>query len=252
MDFQSFSFFGAVGAAYLGGILASLTPCVYPMIPITLSVVGGMELPDGRGDSARRIRWHTVWVRATVYISGMAMTYAFLGVIAGLTGRVFGTLTNHPIGYFSLGVILTIASLVMLDVLSFDLVSLWERTKRRFGGGQTKSVEHSARKELSLLGAFFLGASSSVIAAPCTTPVMTGILGYIAQTQSVGMGFILMFAFALGLGTLLLMLAGFAGATRVLPRSGVWMVRFKHASGLLLLAFAEYLIYRSGQLGGIF
>ena len=96
-----------------------------------------------------------------------------------------------------------------------------------------------------------MGASSGFIAAPCTTPVLTVILGYIARTQSIGLGLALMVAFSFGLGTLLVLIAMFTGALQVLPRSGAWLRTVKTVSGLALLAFAEYLIYRSGQLGGL-
>jgi thiol:disulfide interchange protein DsbD len=104
---------------------------------------------------------------------------------------------------------------------------------------------------MTVLSAFVLGASSGFIAAPCTTPVLTSILAYIAKTQSVGLGFGLMLSFSLGLGTLLLVIAAFTGALQVLPKSGQWMKTIKIVSGLILLAFAEYLIFRSGCLGGI-
>ena len=95
-----------------------------------------------------------------------------------------------------------------------------------------------------------LGASSGFIAAPCTTPVLTSILAFIAKTQSVGLGLALMVAFSLGLGTLLMIIAGFTGALQLMPRSGHWMKRIKTLSGIILLGFAEYLIYRGGAMGG--
>jgi thiol:disulfide interchange protein DsbD len=103
---------------------------------------------------------------------------------------------------------------------------------------------------MTLLGAFTLGASSGFIAAPCTTPILTSILAYIAKTQSVGLGLALMLSFACGLGTLLLLIAAFTGFLQLLPRSGNWMKTMKTLSGLILLAFGEYLIYRAGGLGG--
>lgn len=234
----------AVLIAYFGGILSSLTPCVYPMIPITVSVVGGIG-------SVRRA-WPEVAGRGLAYVGGMAVVYSFLGVLAGLTGKVFGTLTNTSGWYIGLGIVMTLAALIMLDVIQFDPLVWWESLKRRFG----KVPRHAhptplERKELTLLGSFTLGASSGFIAAPCTTPVLTSILAFIAKTQSIGLGLSLMLSFSLGLGTLLLVIAFFAGAVQVLPRSGNWMKTIKILSGLLLLAFAQYLIYKAGQLGGL-
>lgn len=234
----------AVAVAYLGGILSSLTPCVYPMIPITVSVVGGI------GQTKRA--WHEVGVRGLAYVSGMALIYSFLGVLAGLTGKVFGTLTNTSGWYVSLGAVMTLAALVMMDVIQFDPLVVWETIKRKLGFGGKAHHHPTAveQKELTLLGAFTLGASSGFIAAPCTTPVLTAILAYIAKTQSVGLGLALMLAFSAGLGTLLLVIAGFTGALKLMPRSGQWMKAVKVISGLILLVFAEYLIYRAGALGG--
>ena len=232
----------AFALSYAGGLLASLTPCVYPMIPITLSVVGGIG-------SEKKRSWHEIWARSLAYVSGMTMVYSFLGVLAGITGRVFGTLTNTPGWYLFLGVTFTIAALSMMDVIPFDPAMWWASFKRRFKKGAHPTP--AQQKEMTLLGAFVLGASSGFIAAPCTTPVLTSILAFVAKTQSVGLGLSLMFFFSIGLGTLLLGVAIFAGSLQKLPRSGVWMVRIKTGSGLILLALAGYLIYRAGQLGGI-
>ncbi|OFZ78981.1 MAG: hypothetical protein A2603_10260 [Bdellovibrionales bacterium RIFOXYD1_FULL_55_31] len=247
---------GALLVAYSGGVLSSLTPCVYPVIPITVSVVGGI------GEAKRS--WREVWVRSVLYVFGMTVVYSFLGVAAGLTGRVFGSLTNSSGWYISLGVIMTVAGLIMMDVITFDPFVFWQGLKLKIGNFLKRSGRRSTcqsnsdapsrsgqhKREMTLSGVFALGASSGFIAAPCTTPVLTVILAYIAKTQSVVFGFALMFAFSVGLGTILLIVAAFAGAVRLLPRSGTWMKAVKTASGLILLVFAEYLLYRAGTLGG--
>ena len=233
--------FVAILVAYLGGILSSLTPCVYPMIPITVSVVGGM------GNNKKS--WKDFAFRGMAYVGGMTLVYSFLGVIAGVSGKVFGSFTNTGTWYLLLGTLMTLAALVMLDVVPFDPAVWWDTFRRKFFK-KTKSHTLETQKEMTLLGSFALGASSGFIAAPCTTPVLTAILGFIAQTQSVGLGFSLMFAFSLGLGTILLLVAAFTGALQILPRSGQWMKTVKVLSGLILLAFAEYLIYRAGSFGG--
>jgi cytochrome c-type biogenesis protein len=230
--------------AYVGGILSSLTPCVYPMIPITVGVVGGI--------GTEKKSWHDVYLRGLVYVGGMTVVYSFLGVLAGLTGRVFGSFTNSSYWYLGLGILISIAALVMLEVLPFDPVFWWAQIKGKIFSHQKSQTQTqlSTQKELTLLGVFALGASSGFIAAPCTTPVLTSILAFIAKTQSVGLGLSLMIAFSLGLGTLLLVIAGFTGALQILPRSGKWMKTVKILSGLILLAFADYLIYRAGNYGG--
>ena len=231
----------ALFVAYLGGVLASLTPCVYPMIPITVSIVGGL--------GEKRKSWGEALLRGGAYVGGMALVYAFLGVLAGVSGKVFGTLIRRSTGFLLLGVLLTLSALVMLEVLSFEPQVWWNRIfKRRSSHNQV--VDVLIQKELRLTGIFLLGASSGFIAAPCTTPILSSILAFIAKTQSVSLGFGLMLFFSLGLGTLLLVIAAFTGALQILPRSGKWLRTMKFASGIGLLLFADYLIYRAGQLGG--
>lgn len=228
-----------LGLAYLGGILSSLTPCIYPMIPITVGVVGGMQTNHEERNTRMII------FRGISYVLGMALIYAFLGVLAGITGQVFGSFTNTSSWYLGLGLVMTLAALVMLDILPFDPQSALERLKRSIG---IKVGSHQSNdREASILGAFVLGASSGFIAAPCTTPVLTAILGYIAQTQSVMLGLGLMLFFAFGLGTILILIAAFAGTLSKLPRAGAWMNRIKILSGILILLFAEYLIYKAGK-----
>ena len=229
----------AIFLAYIGGILSSLTPCIYPMIPITIGVVGGIQTHDKERDT------RGVLIRGLAYVLGMAIIYAFLGVLAGITGQVFGSFTNNYKWYLGLGVVMTFASLMMMDIIPFDPQALLDRVKRSIGlsGGTTSNNE----KEATLLGAFALGASSGFIAAPCTTPVLTAILAFIAQTQSVILGLTLMLAFAFGLGTILIGIAAFAGSFQKLPRAGHWMNKIKIFSGMLILAFAEYLIYKAGK-----
>ena len=127
------------------------------------------------------------------------------------------------------------------DQAGFELVPV----KRSIGlsGGARDNTE----KEATLVGAFALGASSGFIAAPCTTPVLTAILAYIAQTQSVMLGLGLMLCFSFGLGTILIGIAAFAGTFQKLPRAGVWMQKIKIVSGIMILAFAEYLFFKAGK-----
>ncbi|NDG83679.1 MAG: hypothetical protein EBX52_01405 [Proteobacteria bacterium] len=229
----------ALGLAYLGGILSSLTPCIYPMIPITIGVVGGIQTHHEERNT------RGILMRGVAYVLGMAIIYAFLGVLAGLTGRVFGSFTNSSGWYIGLSLFMSLAALVMMDVLPIDPQAILDRLKRAMGlsGGSRSNTE----KEATLAGAFILGASSGFIAAPCTTPVLSAILAYIAQTQSVMLGLGLMIFFALGLGTLLIAIAAFAGSLQRLPKAGAWMNRIKIFSGILILAFSNYLMFKAGK-----
>ncbi len=244
--------------AYLGGVLASLTPCVYPMIPITVSIVGGL--------GPTRKTWQEICARGVAYVGGMTVVYSFLGVLAGISGKVFGSMTNTSGWYLFLGIVMTFAALWMMEIIQFEPALFWAELKKigTRRSQTTHSASHHAQQSHSQqthhtahssqstwMGAFFLGASSGFIAAPCTTPVLTSILAYIAKTQSVGLGFVLMASFSLGLGTLLIAITVFTGSLQLLPKSGQWMMRIKMGSGLILLAFAEVLIYRAGTSGGL-
>lgn len=224
--------------AYFGGILSSFTPCIYPMIPITVGFIGGASersVKDG-------------WVLSSFYVLGMAFVYSALGVAAAISGKIFGTLTNTPGWYLVLGVVMIASSLWMFDVIKFDPAAWIDRFNR--ARRKHKPIAHTgpgAKKEATKFGAFFLGASSGFIAAPCTTPVLTTILSYVANQKSVLFGGLLMFAFALGLGTILVIIGTFAGALKVLPKSGKWLETVKYASGFLILAFGEYFIFLAGM-----
>lgn len=229
----------ALALAYFGGILSSLTPCIYPMIPITVGVVGGLQ----HNSEERKTR--AVLIRGVAYVLGMSVIYSFLGVLAGLTGQVFGSFTNTSGWYVTLGAIMTVAALMMMDVLPIDPQAILENFKRKIGLHPRSKLDTD--KEATILGAFILGASSGFIAAPCTTPVLTAILGYIAQSKSVFFGLGLMLFFSFGLGTILILIATFAGSLQKLPRAGHWMNKVKIASGILILLFAEFLIYKAGK-----
>ncbi len=223
--------------AYVGGVLSSLTPCIYPMIPITLSVVGGNTI---HGRHAKK----EVFLRGAAYVAGMAVVYSTLGAIAGSTGRIFGSTTNTATWYLVLGAIMSVGALMMLDVIRWDPQATLDRLQRRLGFHPKPST---LKEEVSLLGAFTLGLSSGFIAAPCTTPVLTAILTFIAQTKSVTFGWVLMLSFSIGLGTILLALALVAGLVKSMPKAGQWMNSIKLLSGGLLLVFAHYLFFKAGS-----
>lgn len=224
------STFFAVILCYIGGILSSFTPCIYPMIPITIGFIGGT--------SDRSLK--SGWILSSLYVLGMALIYTVLGIFAAFSGRIFGTMTNSSGWYLGLGIIMILSSLWMMDVIKFD-PQVWIQ---KFKGHKIHHHPPSERsKEIS---AFLFGFSSGFIAAPCTTPVLTTILSYIATTRSMVMGALLMFTFACGLGTILVLIGSFAGAVKVMPKSGKWMQSIKLFSGLLILVIAQYYIYKAG------
>lgn len=215
----------AVATLFAGGVLTSLTPCIYPMIPITASVISGTAR---EGQSRRRTLGLTL-----TYVVGMATLYASLGLLAGLTGSLFGTVSASPWALLAVGNLLLLFSLFMLDVFPVPV-------PRRLLGW-------AAGREGGSYGAvFLLGASSGVVAAPCGAPAFAVVLTWVAATQAGILGFLYFFAFSLGMTAILVVVGLFSGALAILPRSGKWLIWMKKGAGILMLAVAQYYFVRAG------
>jgi cytochrome c-type biogenesis protein len=208
------------------GVLTSLTPCVYPMIPITAGIIAGTA-------GASPARWRTVTV-TLVYVLGLALLYATLGLVAGLTGTLFGTVSANPWARFAIGNLLLIFGLVMLDVIPLGSPQRVVQWASGLGGGSYPAV-------------FLLGATSGLVAAPCGAPAFAAVLTWVSTTGSPTLGFVYLFVFSLGMTALLIAVGIFSGALARLPRSGRWMVWIKRVAGLILIAMAEYYFIRMGQ-----
>jgi cytochrome c-type biogenesis protein len=217
----------AIPLLFIGGLLTSLTPCVYPMIPITVALVG----QDSVGT---RSRWRPLFLTLS-YVVGLAMVYAILGVIAGMTGSIFGSISSNPWLYFLQANILLLAGLFMLDVFTFRLPASTMEWASRVGTGGHYG------------GAFGMGAVSGLVAAPCGAPVMAAVLTWVTRTQSALLGFIYLFVFSLGMCALLVAVGVSSGSAARLPRAGLWMLRVKRIFGLVMLGVAEYYLIKMGQ-----
>ena len=221
----------AIPVLFLAGVLTSLTPCIYPMIPITAAIVGGGEAAIG---DAPRPRLRPLLL-SLVYVLGLALVYATLGLLAGLTGTMFGTVSSNPWLYFVMANVLILAALAMLDVIPVRMPSaLLQRAATAGTGGRFG-------------GAFVMGALSGLVAAPCSAPVMAAVLTWVTATKSALLGFLYLFAFSLGMCALLVVVGVSTGAVSRLPRAGVWMLRVKKVFGLLMLGVAEYYLIKAGQ-----
>ena len=220
----------ALPLVFLAGVLTSLTPCIYPMIPITAAIVGGAQTSAG-GSSRRRTLGLTM-----AYVIGLALVYSLLGLIAGLSGSMFGTISTNPWLYFAMANILLLAALSMLDVLPIRLPA-WLLT-RATNAGQNGGFA----------GAFVMGAMSGLVAAPCGAPVMASVLTWVATTRSAVLGFIYLFAFSLGMCSILVVVGLTTGASGRLPRSGAWMLWVKRVFAVLMIGVAEYYLIEMGKL----
>jgi thiol:disulfide interchange protein DsbD len=208
------------------GLATSLTPCVYPMIPITAGVLGG-------SGAAARSRQRTVAL-SVVYALGLALVYASLGLLAGLTGTLFGSISSNPWAYFVMGNLLLIFGLALLDVFTVRVPGPVLAWANRLRGD-------------SPAGVFLLGATSGLVAAPCGAPAFAAVLTFVGATRSAGLGFLYLFVFSLGMTALLVAIGLFAGLAGTLPRAGAWTTWVQRAGGVLLLAMAEYYFIQMGR-----
>ena len=224
----------AIPLVFAGGVLTSLTPCIYPMIPITAAIVGGSEA-NVAGSGTSRTRWRPLGLTLT-YVFGLALVYSALGLFAGLTGTLFGTVSTNPWLYFLMANVLIIAALAMLDVLPVRVPSaLLSRASTAGTAGRYS-------------GALVMGALSGLVAAPCSAPVMAAVLTWVSTTHSATLGFVYLFVFSLGMCTLLVVVGLSSGSLSRLPRAGIWMVWVKRLFALVMFAVAEYYLVKGGQL----
>jgi cytochrome c-type biogenesis protein len=207
------------------GVLTSLTPCVYPMIPITASVISG-TMKDGQS------KLRTLSLTMT-YVIGLALVYAILGAIAGLSGTMFGTVSANPWALLFIGNLLLVFGLVMLDVLPVPIPRKLMEYAGKQGGGSYGAV-------------LLLGATSGIVAAPCGAPAFAVVLTWVAATGAGLMGFVYLFVFSLGMTTLLVVVGLFSGTLAALPKSGMWMVWIKRVAAVIMFAMAEYYFWQAG------
>ena len=199
---------------YIGGLLLAFTPCVYPMIPVTV----------GYFSNQGRTRRRGVLLLAAFYVLGLALTYATLGAIAATTGGMFGSAMQSP------GVLVGIA--VVLLALALSMFGVYELQAPMF-------IQSRASGKSGALGALVMGLIFGIVAAPCVGPVVLGLLLLVAQLGSPAMGFLLFFSLALGIGTPLFFLAAFSAK---MPMPGMWMVAVKKVAGFLLIGAAAYFV----------
>jgi thiol:disulfide interchange protein DsbD len=204
-------------AAFGFGFQTSLTPCVYPMIPITLGIFGARGKDVSRGKAL---------LLATAYVVGMGLTYATLGVIIALVGGQFGTILANPYVVVPIVLLFAVLASSMFGAFELNLPASWQARLNQVGGRGFR-------------GAFAMGMVGGLIAAPCTGPFLLGLLTFVATTRSVVGGGSLLFIYAIGMGVLFWVLAAFAMS---LPRSGRWMEWVKSAGGILLLLGGIYFL----------
>jgi thiol:disulfide interchange protein DsbD len=208
---------------FFGGVLVSFTPCAYPLLPIAVASIAGANTSGTRAGG---------FLLSLVYVLGMAASYSALAVVAALSGKVFGTIQNQFWPKFLAANVVLLFGLVMLDVVPLPTVSF-------FG---------PSRKGRGWFGVFIMGAASGFVLGPCTAPILGALLVHVAARHNVVFGVSLLFTFAFGLGTSLILAGTFSGFLASLPKSGAWTQGIKKFAGLALVALAEYYLLKAGQL----
>jgi thiol:disulfide interchange protein DsbD len=206
----------AFGVAFAGGVATSLTPCVYPLIPITVSILGARKA-GSRGEAA---------ALSGLYVLGIASMYSALGLGAALTGKAFGSVMQDPVVIGFVALVLAAMAASMFGLFDLRLPSSWQARLNTVGG-----AGHA--------GAFAMGLVSGIIAAPCTGPVLAAALAFVAAKGSAAFGLGIMFTYALGMGLLFFLIGAFSLS---LPKGGAWMEAVKSLFGVALLAAALILL----------
>ena len=226
-SFETYLSAGSVlsyGAAFVGGVLISFTPCVYPVLPITVGYIGGRS----RGAKGRG------FFLSVSYVLGMAVTYAALGTVAALTGRLFGQTAASPVTNIVVGTICILMALSLFDLFHVPVPAF-------------PSGGPAGEKRRGMVGAFGIGLASGLVVGPCTAPVMGALLVYVGARKNVLFGTSLLFVFALGMGFLLVLLGTFSGLLANLPKSGRWTEAVRKGFGVLLILAGGYFLLEAGK-----
>lgn len=213
-------FFLSFLSIFILGLALNLTPCVYPMIPITIGYFGH----QGEGKASR------TFALAIVYLLGIAMTYSALGVVAALTGQMFGALLQNS------WMLIGIAGVMI--ALALSMFGVYQLRPPSFLLQKASGMSSGA----GLLGALSMGLVVGIVAAPCVGPVTIGLLTYVGSTGNPWLGFWMFFVLSVGLGVPYVVLAMFSGGLKKLPRSGVWMIWVERLFGFVLIGMALYFV----------
>lgn len=205
---------------FLGGIALNLTPCVYPLIPITASYFGG------RSETGERQGY--LVLHGSLYILGLSFMNSIIGVSAAMTGKLMGSLLQHP------AALIFVSSVLLLMALNF--FGFWELRLPGFLSS-TISKSHTGYTQ-----SLFMGLTLGIVAAPCIGPFIIGLLTMVAQKGDPLYGFLIFFTLSIGLGLPLFFLSIFAGNLSKLPRSGEWLLWIRNLFGWIMLAMAVYFI----------
>lgn len=201
--------------AFFGGVLASLTPCVYPLIPISAGYIVG---------KAQNSKSKALFL-SLFYVTGIALTYSFLGILAVLTGSLFGKFSSSPLVNLVAGVFIFIFGLSMFDLFHFN---------------STLNLRSIAPKQVGYFSALLIGMISGLMISPCLTPVLGAILAYLSTKKNIFYGSFLLFCFSYGLGLIFILIGIFGSGLAGLPKSGKWMDVIKKTCATVIVLAGLY------------
>ena len=220
--FVPFTFLG-LGVSFFAGVLASLSPCILPMIPITLGIVGAVS-------ATTKLRGFLI---SFSFVLGLSVVYTLLGIVSSLFGVLLGRFFVNPITYIILAAIFFLFSAISLGLIRINLPFL---------SGHTYKVKGS------LVSVFILGMLSAFALIPCNLPVLGSILSLISIKQNIIWGAIALFLFSLGQGVLLIVLGTFTGLIQKLPRQGLWLIIIKKSLSVILALVGVYFFVKFIQI----
>ncbi len=206
----------------IAGVITSFTPCVYPVIPIVVGYIGASQV-----SSKMKAFWLSVF-----YVLGMATTFSVLGIIASLTGMLFGKIQSNPWTYIFVGNVILFMAMWFMDIIYIPLPA--------FASPRVKGK--------GFIPAFILGLASGIIAAPCTAAVLVIILSYVSTRQNLFFGATILFTYAIGFGTLLIIAGTFTGFINTLMNSETMSKKVKKIFGISLFLLSQYFFIQSGKL----
>lgn len=204
--------------AFFAGFLASLTPCVYPLIPISAGYIVG----NAQNSKAKALGL------SLFYVTGMAITYSLLGILAILSGSMFGKFSATPLVNLITGIFIFIFGLFMFDLFQFNF--------------SLKNLELPVYRKASFVGALLLGLVSGLMITPCLTPILGAILAYLSTKNNIFYGGFLLFSFAYGMGLIFILIGTFGAGIIGLPKSGKWMVVIKKVCASVIVLAGLYFI----------
>ncbi len=208
--------------SFVAGVITGFTPCVYPIIPIIIGYIGSKSIENkGR-----------VFLLLLFYCLGLALNFSILGMVASLTGKLFGQIQSNPVAYLVVGNIIIFFGLSLLGIFTVSI----------------PSFKASQGKKSGLFGAFSMGFASGLIAAPCTSAVLGAMLAYVGSKQNILMGFLLLFFFGLGISTILFIVGLAGGKFLALPKFAKFSLIMEKLFGYFMILLGEYFIFKAGML----